>query len=346
MNYLIPAKGVLLMHGWTDRGIFNSEGGCYAKTIDLTNETEPDIFQTLHFGALLENVVIDEAERHVDFHDASITENTRGAYPIEFIRNAWIPCIAGQPAQPRADDVPLHQRLHGECRGDRDRSPRAAGDFLPVLRRAVPRLASHQVGRAARGQAAAVRVERLAGQPRLERRCLRRRQSFAGSCLTAYGQVNSPAPAVTVLHLGGDIEQIDVKAVSDGTAKLIRWKCPALSVGLIPLVLEAGVSPADVARSLVVLEYGVYRRIELGFTRRQFKGVDDARPAVRASGAVNRLNFTGCMGRTVWTKRPNIRSGLRGLFCPASSASCCGASCSLSSSLTILYARTHICRRA
>jgi phosphoenolpyruvate carboxykinase (ATP) len=84
-------------HCWSDAGVFNIEGGCYAKTIDLTNESEPDIFQALHFGALLENVVLDESDRNVDFRDASITENTRGAYPIEFIRNARVPCAAGHP---------------------------------------------------------------------------------------------------------------------------------------------------------------------------------------------------------------------------------------------------------
>lgn len=83
-------------HCWSDRGIFNIEGGCYAKTIDLTPESEPDIFQALHFGAVLENVVLEE-DREVDFHDSSITENTRGAYPIEYIRNAKIPCVAGHP---------------------------------------------------------------------------------------------------------------------------------------------------------------------------------------------------------------------------------------------------------
>ena len=83
-------------HCWSDRGIFNVEGGCYAKTIDLTPESEPDIFRALHFGAVLENVVLEEA-RTVDFHDSSITENTRGAYPIEYIGNARIPCIAGHP---------------------------------------------------------------------------------------------------------------------------------------------------------------------------------------------------------------------------------------------------------
>ncbi len=84
-------------HVWTDNGIFNIEGGCYAKAIDLTEESEPEIFQALHFGAVLENVVYDEAHHHVDFHDTSLTQNTRGAYPIEFISNAKIPCVAGQP---------------------------------------------------------------------------------------------------------------------------------------------------------------------------------------------------------------------------------------------------------
>jgi len=136
MNYLMPKRGVLSMHCsatadpktgrssvlfglsgtgkttlsadpkrqligddehcWTDDGIFNIEGGCYAKTIDLTPESEPDIFQALHFGAVLENVVLEE-DREVDFSDSSITQNTRGAYPIEYIRNARIPCTAGHP---------------------------------------------------------------------------------------------------------------------------------------------------------------------------------------------------------------------------------------------------------
>jgi phosphoenolpyruvate carboxykinase (ATP) len=84
-------------HCWSDRGIFNIEGGCYAKAIDLTPEAEPEIFQALRFGAVLENVVYDPDTHQVDFHDTSITQNTRGAYPIEFIRNAKIPCVAGHP---------------------------------------------------------------------------------------------------------------------------------------------------------------------------------------------------------------------------------------------------------
>jgi phosphoenolpyruvate carboxykinase (ATP) len=85
-------------HCWTDSGIFNIEGGCYAKAIDLTNENEPDIFQALRFGAVLENVVVADNNREVDFHDTRITQNTRGAYPIEFLRNARVPCLAGHPS--------------------------------------------------------------------------------------------------------------------------------------------------------------------------------------------------------------------------------------------------------
>jgi phosphoenolpyruvate carboxykinase (ATP) len=83
-------------HVWSDEGVFNIEGGCYAKAVNLSPESEPDIFQALHFGAVLENVKLD-ADHAVDFADTSITENTRGAYPIEFIKNARIPCIAGHP---------------------------------------------------------------------------------------------------------------------------------------------------------------------------------------------------------------------------------------------------------
>jgi phosphoenolpyruvate carboxykinase (ATP) len=84
-------------HCWADEGIFNIEGGCYAKAINLSPESEPDIYQALRFGAVLENVVYDPVTYVVDFADTSITENTRGAYPIEYIRNAKIPCVAGHP---------------------------------------------------------------------------------------------------------------------------------------------------------------------------------------------------------------------------------------------------------
>lgn len=84
-------------HCWSDEGIFNIEGGCYAKAIGLTAESEPEIFQALRFGAVLENVVFDPRTHEVDYSDASITQNTRGAYPIDFIHNAKIPCVAGHP---------------------------------------------------------------------------------------------------------------------------------------------------------------------------------------------------------------------------------------------------------
>ncbi|MBM4076371.1 MAG: phosphoenolpyruvate carboxykinase (ATP), partial [Planctomycetes bacterium] len=84
-------------HCWSDEGIFNIEGGCYAKAIYLSRESEPEIFQALRFGSVLENVVYDDAHRHVDFNNDSITQNTRGAYPIDYVTNARIPCIAGHP---------------------------------------------------------------------------------------------------------------------------------------------------------------------------------------------------------------------------------------------------------
>ncbi len=84
-------------HCWSHDGIFNIEGGCYAKAIYLSKDSEPDIFQALRYGAVLENVVYDNASHHVDFDDASITQNTRGAYPIEFMPSAKVPCVAGHP---------------------------------------------------------------------------------------------------------------------------------------------------------------------------------------------------------------------------------------------------------
>jgi phosphoenolpyruvate carboxykinase (ATP) len=84
-------------HVWTDTGVFNVEGGCYAKCVDLTEEKEPEIFRAIRFGSVLENVVFDEHTREVDYKNVSVTENTRCAYPLEFIPNAKIPAIGGHP---------------------------------------------------------------------------------------------------------------------------------------------------------------------------------------------------------------------------------------------------------
>ncbi len=88
-------------HGWCDSGIFNFEGGCYAKVIDLNPELEPDIYRAIRHGALLENVVYDKESREIDFTDRSKTENTRVSYPLNYIDNSVYgmgkPSIAGHP---------------------------------------------------------------------------------------------------------------------------------------------------------------------------------------------------------------------------------------------------------
>ena len=136
MNYLLPQKGVFPMHcsanmghdgdtalffglsgtgkttlsadvnrqligddehGWSDSGIFNFEGGCYAKTINLTREEEPQIWDAIRFGSVLENVIVDHETREIDYDDMSITENTRATYPTHFIDNSVLSGMGGHP---------------------------------------------------------------------------------------------------------------------------------------------------------------------------------------------------------------------------------------------------------
>jgi phosphoenolpyruvate carboxykinase (ATP) len=84
-------------HGWSEAGIFNIEGGCYAKCVDLSPEKEPQIYHAIRFGAVLENVVIDSRTGAPDYSDIRYTENTRAAYPVEYIANAVIPGVGGHP---------------------------------------------------------------------------------------------------------------------------------------------------------------------------------------------------------------------------------------------------------
>jgi phosphoenolpyruvate carboxykinase (ATP) len=84
-------------HGWSDKGIFNFEGGCYAKCINLKKENEPEIWRAIRFGAVMENVIIKRDTHEPDFSDGSLTENTRVVYPLDFIPAAIIPSVANHP---------------------------------------------------------------------------------------------------------------------------------------------------------------------------------------------------------------------------------------------------------
>jgi phosphoenolpyruvate carboxykinase (ATP) len=94
-----PSRGLIGddEHGWSDRGVFNFEGGCYAKCIRLSKEQEPQIWNAIRFGTVLENVDMDEPTRALDFNSDRLTENTRAAYPLDFIENAVIPSAGGHP---------------------------------------------------------------------------------------------------------------------------------------------------------------------------------------------------------------------------------------------------------
>ncbi len=107
-------------HGWSDTGVYNFEGGCYAKTIRLSTEAEPEIYAAVNrFGAVLENVGMDPLTRIPDFDDGSKTENTRGAYPRRLHRQCEDPGRDGAP--------PEHHHADGGClrRAAADRAPHA-----------------------------------------------------------------------------------------------------------------------------------------------------------------------------------------------------------------------------
>ncbi len=84
-------------HGWSDKGVFNFEGGCYAKTINLTRAQEPEIYDAIKHGAIVENIVFEEGTRTVDYNDDSLTPNTRVSYPLEHINNALQPSVGSHP---------------------------------------------------------------------------------------------------------------------------------------------------------------------------------------------------------------------------------------------------------
>lgn len=85
-------------HGWSEKGVFNFEGGCYAKCIRLSRDAEPQIYNAIRYGVVLENVVIDPWTRRLDFNSEEYTENTRAAYRVHFIENAQIPGVGGHPS--------------------------------------------------------------------------------------------------------------------------------------------------------------------------------------------------------------------------------------------------------
>ncbi len=84
-------------HGWSDKGVFNFEGGCYAKCINLNEESEPQIWNAIKSGTVLENVVVNPQTLKPDFNDSSLTENTRAAYPLDYIPGSIIPSVGGHP---------------------------------------------------------------------------------------------------------------------------------------------------------------------------------------------------------------------------------------------------------
>ena len=186
--------------GWSPDGIFNFEGGCYAKTIKLSEEAEPEIWDaTNRFGAVLENVVFDPETRIPRLRQTtSKTENTRSAYPLDFIPNAsrtgmrraseehHLPHrrrlrrdAADRQAHAGAGDVPLPLRLHREGRRHREGPGRRRAGILHLLRRAVPAAPAGGIRQSAARLHRQAQGRLLAGELRLDRRHLRRRPPHA-----------------------------------------------------------------------------------------------------------------------------------------------------------------------
>ena len=188
-------------HGWSDDGVFNFEGGCYAKLIRLSPEGEPEIYATTRqFGTVLENVAIDARTRHVNLDDASLTENTRGAYPITQIPNMARSGKGGHPKNiimltcdafgvlpplarltPATGDVLLSFRIHREGGGHRSGRDGTGGDIQRMFRRAVHGAAAADLCAVAWRENCKAQRGRLAGQYRLERRPLRSSASASNS---------------------------------------------------------------------------------------------------------------------------------------------------------------------
>jgi phosphoenolpyruvate carboxykinase (ATP) len=180
-------------HGWSDGGTFNFEGGCYAKTINLSAEAEPEIYATTgRFATVVENMVYDPETFALDFDDATLTANTRCAYPLEAISNASPTARGGRPAQrgdadlrrlrgaaadraadAGAGDVPLPVGLHLEGCGDGARRHGAAADVLDLLRRALHAAPAGGLRGAPAGPDRGVRRLLLAGEHRLDGRGIR-----------------------------------------------------------------------------------------------------------------------------------------------------------------------------
>ena len=155
-------------HGWSNVGIFDIEGGCYAKCDGMDEYSQPEIYQAIRFGAMAENVVLDE-NRDPDYGDLSITANTRVAYPIEHIANAW---TRGVSPNPRGSDVSLCDRLYLQDTRDGARYHPTATHVLGPFWRAVHAARSYGLCRHAWRAPAPQRHARLLGQHRMDRRRL------------------------------------------------------------------------------------------------------------------------------------------------------------------------------